>query len=157
MINTIQNPSNYEKPNNIEDLKKFNSPKGREVLLLKHNSVFYQTILNTIAAKNKLDFPPLGPTSDESKEFQNEKIKYLLQAIMDKETSPIGDKVNYPLASTGIFQVSVQGARTLGSKGKAFGRSLKGLLGYTRTGGKKVKKDKVKKDKVKKEKVKKTK
>lgn len=148
----------YQKPENYNKLMDFNTPSGKEVLLLKHNAVFYQTILNAIAAKNKADFFPLGPRTDESKKFQNEKIKFLLEAIINKKTLPSGAKVDYPLASISIFQASLQGARTVGSKVIGTARALMGKNTNSRYGGgKKVKKEKVKKDKVKKEKVKKEK
>jgi hypothetical protein len=158
-------PPITKKPITLADLDNIKSYEDRQNLLLMHNSIFYQTLLNTIALKNKADFPPVGPTSNNNIAFQDKKIKLLLQAIIEKNTSTTGKLMEYPLGSLGVYQASIQGARTIASKGMGFGR-----LFTSKKGGKKNKlkktppKDKVKKtspkDKVKKtspkDKVKKT-
>lgn len=154
-----------KKPLTIADLDNIKSYKDRQNLLLMHNSVFYQTILNTIAFKNKADFPPTGPTSKDNIIFQDKKIKLLLQAIVEKETSATGIPMDNPLGSLGVLQAGVQGARTLASKAMGFGRLFTDKKGGKKNKLKKISsKDKVKKtppkDKVKKtppkDKVKKT-
>jgi hypothetical protein len=152
----VQLTPTIKKPITIDDLNNIKSYEDRQNLLLMHNSVFYQTLLNTIAFKNKADFPPAGPRNPNDIQFQDKKIKLLLQAIFEKNTSATGKPMEYPLGSLGVFQASVQGARTLASKAMGFGRLLTG-----KKGGKKNKVNKIPpKDKVKKtppkDKVKKT-
>jgi hypothetical protein len=102
---------------------------------MMHNAVFYQTIMNTIAAKNKVDFPPTGPMYESSKNFQNKKIQLLLQAILEKNTSTSGLPTKYPLGNIGLLQSSISGARTIASKGMDIGR----YFSPTKKGGKSVK------------------
>ena len=75
--------------------------------LLAQNAAFKQVIVMNIAAKNKTDYPPAGPTSPDKKAFQNQKIKYLLQAIGES-----GD-----LSSLGVSQSTMAGFNTLGTWG----------------------------------------
>jgi hypothetical protein len=124
-----------KKPLTIEDLDKIQTYEDRQNLLMMHNAVFYQTIMNTIAAKNKLDFPPTGPIYDSSKSFQNKKIQLLLQAILEKNTSPSGLYTKYPLGNIGLLQSSISGARTIASKGMGIGR----YFSPTKKGGKSIK------------------
>jgi hypothetical protein len=127
-----------KKPITIADLDNIKSYEDRQNLLLMHNSVFYQTLLNTIALKNKVDFPPTGPRNPNDIQFQDKKIKLLLQAIFEKNTSATGKPMEYPLGSLGVFQAGVQGARTLASKVYGVGR-----LFTSKKGGKKNKLNKI--------------
>lgn len=124
-----------KKPLTIEDLDQIQTYEDRQNLLMMHNSIFYQTIMNTIAAKNKLDFPPTGPIYEKSKIFQNKKIQLLLQAILEKNTSPSGLPTKYPLGNIGLLQSGISGARTIASKGMGIGR----YFSPTKKGGKSVK------------------
>jgi hypothetical protein len=120
-----------KKPLKLEDLQIYYNQdeegyNARQKLLLKHNALFYQTIMNTIAAKNKADFPPSGPTSENNLEFQNEKLKILLYAIIEKKTSPSGHELKYPLSQFGVGQAALSGARTVASKIMGVGRAMTG-------------------------------
>lgn len=132
---TFSRPPITKKPLTIEDLNQIQTYEDRQNLLMMHNAVFYQTIMNTIAAKNKLDFPPTGPIYESSKNFQNKKIQLLLQAILEKTTSPAGLYTKYPLGNIGLLQASLSGARTIASKGMGIGR----YFSPTKKGGKSVK------------------
>ena len=44
-----------------------------------------------VAAKNKLDYPPFGPTTPEKIAFQDNKLRCLFKAISEKNTSNVGD------------------------------------------------------------------
>jgi hypothetical protein len=120
-----------KKPLKLEDLQIYYNQdeqgyNARQKLLLKHNALFYQTIMNTIAAKNKADFPLSGPTSENNLEFQNEKLKILLYAIIEKKTSPSGHELKYPLSQFGVGQAALSGARTVASKIMGVGRAMTG-------------------------------
>ena len=91
-----------------------NSSSARAQLLAQ-NAAFKQVIVMNIAAKNKLDYPPAGPTSPDKKAFQNQKIKYLLQAIGES-----GD-----LSSVGVAQSTMAGFNTLGTWGSNAFRGTK--------------------------------
>ena len=122
------------KPLKLEDLdpcyeNNDDGYKSRQNLLLKHNAFFYQTIMNTIAAKNKADYPPTGPTSDNDLEFQNEKLQILLYAILEKKNSPTGKKLKYPLSQYGVGQATINGAKSLVSKAMGVGRTFSRITG----------------------------
>lgn len=122
-----------KKPLKLEDLEICYKPgeigyNARQKLMLKHNAIFYQTIMNTIAAKNKLDFPPFGPTSEGNLQFQNEKLKILLYALLEKRTSPDGIELKYPLAQFGLGQAAFSGARTVASKTAGLMRGVGSLF-----------------------------
>ena len=97
--------------------------------------------MNTIATKNKADFPPAGPTSTDNLEFQNEKLKILLYAILEKKNSPTGKNMNYPLSQYGVGQATINGVKSLTSKAMGLGRTFSRLTGKKspsqHTGGKK--------------------
>lgn len=121
--------SSNRKPLTQNNLNKINSYDARQNLLLKHNFVFYGTIMAAIAAKNKLDFPPFGPKSESNRKFQNEKIKLLLQAIIEKTTSGTGYKTPYPLAEVGAYQGVAIAGRAAASKVMGTGRWFSGTGG----------------------------
>lgn len=122
-----------KKPLTLQDLEIYFKQdeigyNARQKLLLKHNAVFYQTIMNTIASKNKVDFPPFGPTSENNLQFQNEKLKILLYAVIEKRTSPDGLELKYPLAQFGVGQAAVSGVRTVASKTAGLMRGVGSLF-----------------------------
>ena len=133
-----QNNNPNRKPLTQTNLNRINSYDARQNLLLKHNFVFYGTIMAAIAAKNKLDFPPFGPRSDADKKFQNDKIKLLLQAIIEKTTSGTGYKTDYPLAEVGAVQGVAIASRAAASKVMGAQRFMSGWWsGEKKKGGSK--------------------
>jgi hypothetical protein len=83
--------------------------KARYELLREYNSAFYQTIINAIVAKNKFDLPKLRKATQEELKFQNEIIKILLQAIIEKESEK-----EFPLAQLTVMNATKSGVKTLG-------------------------------------------
>ena len=74
--------------------------------------MFYQTILNTIAFKNKSGFPfTYGLLLSNHLAFQDLKIKLLLKAaILERKTSPIRNNIlEYPLGSIDLLQITFKG------------------------------------------------
>lgn len=69
------------------------SAKEARKQLIKDNLVFVALVLGAIGSKNKLDFPPVGPTSPDKIKYQDARIRLLLQAISEYNTDPsiIGD------------------------------------------------------------------
>jgi len=120
--------------NTVEDLEKlqafanYKSDDPRVVAnrqkLLNQNRGFYTWIMLNVAAKNKLDYPPFGPTDPTKKAFQDYKLKCLFKAILEKSTSETGALVDFPLGSHGIGQQYVAAARGLGSQFANMGRGI---------------------------------
>ncbi len=129
-------------PSDLQSLNQLSNDKSGRQQLLAQNAAFKQAITTAIAAKNKLDYPPAGPTNPDKKKFQDKKIKLLLQSIGES-----GD-----LSSIGMMQSAMSGFNTLGTWGAnaargtqravtapsstaaSVGKSAKGWFGY---GGKK--------------------
>jgi hypothetical protein len=117
-----------------EDLKKlqsfanYKSDDPRVVAnrqkLLNQNRGFYTWIMLNVAAKNKLDYPPFGPSDPNKKAFQDYKLKCLFKAISEKSTSETGALVDSPLGSHGVGQQYVAAARGLGSQFANMGRGI---------------------------------
>lgn len=84
--------------------------------LLQKNLNFYSWIMANVVLKNKWDYPPAGPTSTDRQAFQDQKLKYIFQAIGEKKTSATGETVPYPLGSHGNIQQTALAARTVASK-----------------------------------------
>ena len=139
------NRLNGSSPEDIKQLISFcSTPEGRKKLL-EQNALFSQSITMAIAAKNKADYPPLGPTNPYKKSFQTIKIDALLKAYTEN---------NKNSGSTGVGQSAMAGFNTIGTWGanaargtqravtapsstaSSVGKSLKGWFGM---GGRKKK------------------
>ena len=91
----------------LQSLNQLSNDKSGRQQLLAQNAAFKQAITMAIAAKNKADYPPGGPTSPDKKAFQDKKLKLLLQSIGES-----GD-----LSSIGMMQSAMSGFNTLGTWG----------------------------------------
>jgi hypothetical protein len=54
-------------------------------ILLAQNKVFVDSILNDIYTKNKIDYPPFGPTNMMKQTYQSAKITEILRGLLDKQ------------------------------------------------------------------------
>jgi hypothetical protein len=72
---------------NLELLRKCVSPNEFSDIFISQNKAFVHNLLTAIYAKNKLDYPPLGPMSESKQTFQHQKIMAILESIMIKEQS----------------------------------------------------------------------
>ena len=74
-----------------EDLAAFYSfiecvdPRDIADILIGQNKAFVSTVLNAIYAKNKLDYPPIGPMDQIKQRFQSLKIREILKAMLLKQ------------------------------------------------------------------------
>jgi hypothetical protein len=87
--------------------------------LMQDNLIFAAVIFAAIGSKNKLDFPPAGPRSDDKIAYQDKRIRLILQAISeyDKDAQGTSDLAN-TLGKWGVAQQAIMNTRTLASKGK---------------------------------------
>ena len=87
--------------------------------LMQDNLIFAALIFAAIGSKNKLDFPPAGPRSDDKIAYQDKRIRLILQAISeyDKDAQGTSDLAN-TLGKWGVAQQAIMNTRTLASKGK---------------------------------------
>jgi hypothetical protein len=86
---------------------------------LHENFAFFTSIMAVVATKNKLDYAPFGPNSEESKEIQDYKLRALFKAISELDTTAFGVEKNdhgWPLGGHGVAQQSALVSRTVGSK-----------------------------------------
>lgn len=86
--------------------------------LMQDNLIFAALVFAAIGSKNKLDFPPAGPTTPDKIAYQDKRIRLILQAISeyDKHADGLKFKEN-ALGSWGAYQQAIMNTRTVASKG----------------------------------------
>ena len=102
-----------------------NTPEGRRDLL-NENLAFVATITGAIAMKNKLDFPPLGPSTEDKIKYQDARIRYILQGISEYNIKMDETKLRerYILGAWGAAQQSAMNVNALASKSLRTGKAL---------------------------------
>ena len=104
-----------------------NEPANKEARqkLMQDNLIFAAWVFAVIGSKNKLDFPPAGPRSDDKIAYQDKRIRLILQAISeyDKDAQGTSDLEN-TLGKWGVAQQAIMNTRTLASKGKRTGQAV---------------------------------
>ncbi len=98
--------------------------KKQRQTLLNQNRGFYTWVMIHVAGKNKLDYPPFGPTTPAKIEFQDKKLRCLFKAIAEKTTSETGIETTYSLGSHGVLQQYASGIRGIGSQLSNMGRGI---------------------------------
>lgn len=96
-------------------------PENKEARqkLMQDNLYFVAVLFAAIGSKNKLDFPPAGPRSDDKIAYQDKRIRLILQAISEYDQNAQGTSpLEYTLGRWGLAQQLIMNARTLASKGK---------------------------------------
>ena len=88
--------------------------------LINQNAAFIQAVRMAVAAKNKSDYPPLGPTDPNKQAFQAMKIKQLMYAIQDTYSNDY--------AKQGLWQSGMAGLNTLGTWAGNTGRGTSRAL-----------------------------
>jgi len=89
---------------------------------LHENFAFFTSIMALVATKNKLDYAPFGPNSEESKRKQDYKLRALFKALSELDTTAFGKtdddmyRPGWPLGGHGLAQQSALVSRTVGSK-----------------------------------------
>ena len=86
---------------------------------LHENFAFFTSIMAVVATKNKLDYAPFGPKSNESKKTQDYKLRALFKALSELDTTAFGigkDDDGWPLGGHGLAQQAALVSRTVGSK-----------------------------------------
>ena len=86
--------------------------------LLDQNPAFVQAIISAVVAKNKLDYPPFGPTDPQKQVFQTLKIEGLIQAIQKLYAGNSG------YAKLGISQNAKAGVNTASTWTKNTARGI---------------------------------
>lgn len=108
--------------------------KGRRKLL-DENLAFVATITGAIAMKNKLDFPPAGPFTEDKIKYQDARIRYILQGIsefniIDSETIINSDdeepdvRKQYVLGAWGAAHQTAMNVNAFASKSLRTGKAL---------------------------------
>ena len=117
--------------------------------LLDQNPAFVQAIISAVVAKNKLDYPPFGPTDPQKQVFQTLKIEGLIQAIQKLYAVSSGygklgisqtTKAGVNTASTWTQNTARGISRVVSAPSKAASstyKSAKSLLGFTKGGRRK--------------------
>ena len=125
--NTNFNRYSGNEENIIEELNAAcGTPEGNKNLL-SQNAAFKQAIYTAIAAKNKADYPPLGPRDPIKRAFQQKKIECLLEAIKQTKNDGVtGNLTGNPtfLAGLGGAHLAVAGVNTLATWGMNTGRGI---------------------------------
>jgi hypothetical protein len=87
--------------------------------LMQDNLIFTALVFAAIGSKNKLDFPPAGPRSDDKIAYQDKRIRLILQAISEYDKDAQGTSpLENTLGKWGVVQQAIMNTRTLASKGK---------------------------------------
>jgi len=89
------------------------SKEGKEKLLAQ-NAGFKTAIISAIAGKNKLDYP-MGSHNQMERDFQTQKIKYLLEAIEEENPS---------LGSVGFVKSGAAGLNSMTTWASNIGRGV---------------------------------
>ena len=117
----------HEKKDFVKELEILNqqckTTAGRQDLL-EENLAFVATITGAIAIKNKLDFPPAGPFTDDKVKYQDARIRYILQGISEYNMNEIKHRKRYILGSWGAAHQTAMNANALASKSLRTGKAL---------------------------------
>jgi hypothetical protein len=104
-------------PEDLENFKMFVrcvNPMEVGKTMVNQNKAFVNSILTAIYAKNKLDYPPLGPMSESKQTFQAMKIVAILRAILYKQKT---NDYNYQFGSINLDNMFESGATTANAWG----------------------------------------
>uniref|UniRef100_A0A6C0H2C3 Uncharacterized protein n=1 Tax=viral metagenome TaxID=1070528 RepID=A0A6C0H2C3_9ZZZZ len=117
----------HEKKDFIKELEllkeQCKTTAGRQDLL-EENLAFVATITAAIAIKNKLDFPPAGPFTDDKVKYQDARIRYILQGISEYNMNEINDRKRYILGAWGAAHQTAMNVNALASKSLRTGKAL---------------------------------
>ena len=96
-------------PEDIDLLNRYikEDPVKLNKALIDQNRAFVQAVITAVTAKNKLDYPPSGPTSKEKQQFQAMKITQIMNAIQQEYSQKYG--------YTGMLHSVIAGFETLGA------------------------------------------
>lgn len=123
LLNTLEN-TNWNKlhgngPMDIINLSLFaecfNSKERFETkadIMLGQNKAFVQAILTHIYAKNKLDYPPVGPMDPTKQEYQSLKIQRIIQAIINTYAYQFGSLDLVNMTESGVHTAAAWGMNT---------------------------------------------
>jgi hypothetical protein len=115
----------------VEDIEKFKTfmkcvnPYEVDKILIDQNRAFVHAVLTSIYAKNKLDYPPFGPTNTMKQTYQSAKITEILRGLLDKQKT---SDPQYKFGSLDLENMTRSGFETVGSWGlntaRGIGRTL---------------------------------
>lgn len=117
----------HEKKDFVKELELLNeqckTPAGRQELL-EENLAFVATITGAIAIKNKLDFPPAGPFTNDKIKYQDARIRYILQGVSEYNMNEINDRKRHILGAWGAAHQTAMNVNALASKSLRTGKAL---------------------------------
>ena len=117
----------HEKKDFVKELEILNeqckTSDGRQDLL-EENLAFVATITGAIAIKNKVDFPPAGPFTDDKVKYQDARIRYILQGISEYNMNETKHGKRYILGAWGAAHQTAMNVNAVASKSLRTGKAL---------------------------------